>query len=71
MKLYAVDILTVPANLASVPGVSFPCGFTQDQLPIGAQLLGRPFEDDQVLRLVRAFQSVTDFHTQRPPVRGD
>lgn len=71
MKLYAVDILTVPANLAAVPGISFPCGFTDDTLPIGAQLLGRPFEDDRVLRLVRAFQSVTDFHTQSPPLTGD
>ncbi len=71
MKLYAVDILTVSANLASVPGISFPCGFTSDGLPVGAQIYGRPFEDDRVLRFAHAYQSVTDHHRQRPPVRGE
>ena len=70
LKLYAVDILTVPANLAAVPGISFPCGATPEGLPIGAQIYGRPFEDAVVLRLARAFQRVTDHHERRPPVHG-
>ena len=68
LALYAVDILTVPANLAGVPGVSFPCGFSSEGLPIGMQLYGRPLQDDVVLRLAHAFQSTTDFHRQVPPV---
>lgn len=68
LALYAVDILTVPANLASLPGISFPCGFTADGLPIGAQIYGRPLEDATVLGLAHAFQSATSFHTSVPPV---
>ena len=71
MKLYALDILTVSANLASVPGISFPCGHTDAGLPVGAQLLGRPFEDERLLKLVHAFQGVTDFHRVRPPCAVD
>jgi aspartyl-tRNA(Asn)/glutamyl-tRNA(Gln) amidotransferase subunit A len=70
LKLYAVDILTVSANLAAVPAISFPCGFTDGGLPVGAQILGRPFEDGLALRLAHAYQQVTDFHQRRPPVRG-
>lgn len=68
LELYLVDILTVSANLASIPGVSFPCGFTRSGLPVGAQLLGRPFEDGRLLSLVDAYQSETDHHRRRPPV---
>lgn len=68
LKLYAVDVLTVPANLAGIPGVSLPAGFSSDSLPIGMQIYGRPFEDDLVLGLAHAFQQATDFHVQRPSV---
>jgi aspartyl-tRNA(Asn)/glutamyl-tRNA(Gln) amidotransferase subunit A len=70
LKLYAVDILTVTANLAAVPGISFPCGFTDDGLPVGMQIYGQPFGDDVVLRLAHAFQSSTDHHRNAPPVCG-
>jgi aspartyl-tRNA(Asn)/glutamyl-tRNA(Gln) amidotransferase subunit A len=70
LKLYAVDILTVPANLASVPGICFPCGFTRASLPVGLQVYGRPFEDATALRLAHAFQMATDFHRRPPPVRA-
>lgn len=70
LKLYAVDVLTVPANLAGVPGVSFPCGFTTDGLPVGMQLYGRPLEDDVVLKLAHSFQSATDHHLQVPPINA-
>ncbi|HVR75268.1 MAG TPA: Asp-tRNA(Asn)/Glu-tRNA(Gln) amidotransferase subunit GatA [Planctomycetota bacterium] len=70
LKLYAVDILTVPANLASVPGASFPCGFAGAGLPVGMQIYGRPFEDATVLRLVHAFQLATDHHLKAPGVRA-
>jgi aspartyl-tRNA(Asn)/glutamyl-tRNA(Gln) amidotransferase subunit A len=70
LKLYAVDVLTVPANLASLPGISFPCGFTKEHLPVGLQIYGRPFEDGTVLQLANAFQEATSFHAQPPPVRA-
>jgi aspartyl-tRNA(Asn)/glutamyl-tRNA(Gln) amidotransferase subunit A len=70
LKLYAVDVLTVPANLASVPGVSIPCGFTGEGLPVGLQAYGRPFEEDVILRLAHAFQQATDHHRRPPAVRS-
>jgi aspartyl-tRNA(Asn)/glutamyl-tRNA(Gln) amidotransferase subunit A len=70
LKLYAVDILTVTANLATVPGLSFPCGFNRDGLPIGMQVYGRPFDDAVLLRLAGAFQEATDYHLQAPPVHA-
>jgi aspartyl-tRNA(Asn)/glutamyl-tRNA(Gln) amidotransferase subunit A len=70
LKLYAVDILTVPANLASLPGISFPCGFTDEPLPVGMQIYGRPMEDEVVLRLAHAFQTRTEYHLRVPPVYG-
>ncbi|MEM7233217.1 MAG: Asp-tRNA(Asn)/Glu-tRNA(Gln) amidotransferase subunit GatA [Planctomycetota bacterium] len=68
LALYAVDILTVTANLASVPGVSIPCGTNDEGLPIGMQIYGRPLEDDVVLRLASAYQESTAFHSDWPPV---
>ncbi|HLU47217.1 MAG TPA: amidase family protein, partial [Planctomycetota bacterium] len=70
LALYAVDVLTVPANLASIPGISIPCGTTSDGLPAGLQIYGRPLEDATVLRLAHAFQTATDLHLARPPVRA-
>ena len=70
LKLYAVDVLTVPANLASVPGISFPSGFTREKLPVGAQTLARPFEDAVALRFAHAFQEATTHHRAEPVVCG-
>jgi aspartyl-tRNA(Asn)/glutamyl-tRNA(Gln) amidotransferase subunit A len=70
LKLYAVDVLTVPANLASLPGISLPCGFTRERLPVGLQVYGRPFEDQTVLRLAHAFQTATAYHLEAPPICG-
>ncbi len=70
MKLYAVDVLTVPANLASLPALSMPCGFSGEGLPVGMQIYGRQMEDDVVLRLANAFQSATDHHLQAPEVNA-
>ena len=70
LKLYAVDVLTVSANLASVPAISFPCGFTREKLPVGAQVFARPFEDSVALRLAHAFQEATAHHRAEPAVCG-
>ena len=66
LQMYLEDIFTVPANLAGVPGMSVPCGRV-DGLPIGLQLLGRPFDEATLLRLAAAFEGATDHHRARPP----
>ena len=59
-----------PANLIGFPALSVPCGFDGSGLPIGLQLIGRPFDEATVLRAGRAYERATDWHTRRPPV-GD
>jgi len=66
LTMYLSDIYTVLANLAGLPAISLPCGLV-DGLPAGLQLVGRPLEDAQLLRVADAFQRCTDFHDARPP----
>ena len=66
LTLYLSDVNTCPINLAGVPSVSVPCGFT-DGLPIGLQIMGKPFDEPTVLRAAFTFEQNTDFHTKRPP----
>ena len=56
LQMYLMDVLTLPGSLAGVPGISVPCGFTKGRLPIGMQLLGRPFEEATLLRIARSFE---------------
>jgi aspartyl-tRNA(Asn)/glutamyl-tRNA(Gln) amidotransferase subunit A len=57
---------TVPVNLLGLCAISLPCGFTQQGLPIGLQLIGHPFDEARLLRLAHAYQQATDYHGQRP-----
>jgi len=57
---------TQPFNLSGHPSCSLPCGFTAGGLPIGMQIVGRPFDEATVLRAADAFQRLTDFHARRP-----
>jgi aspartyl-tRNA(Asn)/glutamyl-tRNA(Gln) amidotransferase subunit A len=63
--MYLSDLFTIPANLAGICGVSFPGGFSEG-LPVGVQLLGKPFDEGTILRVADAFQRVTDYHTRWP-----
>ncbi len=54
--------LTMPFNLAGLPALSCPCGFTTEGLPVGLQLVGKPFEETTVLRIAHAYQQLTDWH---------
>jgi len=56
--------LTMPFNLAGLPAISFPCGFTAGGLPIGLQVVGKPFEEAMILRIAHAYQQLTDWHTE-------
>jgi aspartyl-tRNA(Asn)/glutamyl-tRNA(Gln) amidotransferase subunit A len=67
LQMYLADIFTVPANLAGVPGLSVPCGFVSG-LPVGLQLVGRPFDEASLFRLGHAYQQATDHHTRFPPL---
>ncbi|NNJ09033.1 Asp-tRNA(Asn)/Glu-tRNA(Gln) amidotransferase subunit GatA [Chloroflexales bacterium ZM16-3] len=65
LAMYLSDICTLPINLAGVPGLVVPCGFSEG-LPVGLQLIGRPFDEATLLRAGDAYQRVTDWHTRRP-----
>jgi aspartyl-tRNA(Asn)/glutamyl-tRNA(Gln) amidotransferase subunit A len=67
LQMYLADIFTVPASLAGIPGLSLPSA-PADGLPVGLQLLGRPFDEATLLRVGDAFQQATGFHRLRPPV---
>ena len=64
--MYVADIATIPVNLAGLPGISIPCGFSSSQLPIGLQLVGKRFDEASILAMGHRFQSVTDFHLKEP-----
>ena len=66
VSMYLSDIYTVSANLVGIPGISLPCGFA-DGMPVGLQLLGRPLDEEGLLRVGDAFQRRTDHHEKRPP----
>ena len=66
LRMYLSDIFTIPANLAGLPALSLPCGFDRAGLPIGMQVIGRPFDESTVLRLGHAFEQATDWHRRRP-----
>jgi aspartyl-tRNA(Asn)/glutamyl-tRNA(Gln) amidotransferase subunit A len=68
LAMYLGDLYTVSANLAGLPGISIPCGFTRGALPIGLQLQGPPMQEERLLRAAHLFQQATDWHTRRPPL---
>jgi len=67
LAMYLGDLYTVPANLAGLPGISLPAGFTKDGLPIGMQLMGRPFAEAQLLQAARMFEMESGWRDRRPP----
>lgn len=66
LAMYLADIYTASANLAGVPAISLPCGFSGDGLPIGLQLQGNMFEEAKLLQAAHQYQLQTDWHTRRP-----
>jgi aspartyl-tRNA(Asn)/glutamyl-tRNA(Gln) amidotransferase subunit A len=67
LTMYLSDIYTIAANLAGIPGISVPCGFDDNNLPIGLQILAPAFGEDKLLRIARMFESQTDWHERKPP----
>jgi len=66
LQMYLADVFTVSANLAGLPGVSVPCGFSNEGLPIGFQLMGRMFDEATLLRVADAYERVTEWHRKAP-----
>ncbi|MEK6548736.1 MAG: Asp-tRNA(Asn)/Glu-tRNA(Gln) amidotransferase subunit GatA [Nitrospirota bacterium] len=66
LQMYLSDIYTISVNLAGVPAIVVPCGFSSGKLPIGLQIIGRPFEEDKIIRAAYAYEQATDWRTKRP-----
>jgi aspartyl-tRNA(Asn)/glutamyl-tRNA(Gln) amidotransferase subunit A len=68
LTMYLSDIFTLSVNLAGIPGLSIPCGFTQNGLPIGMQIMGNHFNEAIILKTAHHFETVTNFHKKSPPL---
>lgn len=66
LQMYLSDIFTISVNLAGVPGISIPCGFTKGNLPIGLQIIGKHFDEETILKVAFAYEQSTDWHKKRP-----
>ena len=66
LQMYLSDIYTISVNLAGVPAIAVPCGFSSGKLPIGLQIIGRPFEEDKIIRAAHAYEQATGWHKKRP-----
>lgn len=69
VKMYMGDLLTIPVNLAGLPGMSVPCGLV-DGMPVGLQIIGKPFDEATMYRAAQAFETATEFHNQKPAILG-
>lgn len=67
LSMYLLDALTIPVNLAGLPGISVPCGFS-DGLPVGLQVIGPRFADGRVLQIAHAYEQATEWHTAEPEI---
>jgi aspartyl-tRNA(Asn)/glutamyl-tRNA(Gln) amidotransferase subunit A len=69
LQMYLSDIFTISCNLAGICGISIPCGFTKKpKLPIGLQLLGKPFGEETILKIAHAYEGSTNWHREKPPL---
>ena len=66
LSMYLSDLMTIPVNLAGLPGMSIPCGFDGNKLPIGMQLIGNVLREDVLFKVGYAYQQATDWHKSRP-----
>ncbi|MBF0622448.1 MAG: Asp-tRNA(Asn)/Glu-tRNA(Gln) amidotransferase subunit GatA [Magnetococcales bacterium] len=70
VQMYLSDIYTINVNLAGLPGMSLPCGFDGNNLPIGMQLIGKPLDEAGILRIAHTYQKETDWHSKAPDLSG-
>ncbi len=71
LQMYLSDVFTISCNLAGICGLSLPCGFTKSpKLPIGLQLLGKPFGEETMLKIAHAYEQATPWHREKPPLHA-
>ncbi len=70
LQMYLSDIYTISANLAGIPALSLPCGFSDDALPIGLQLLAAPFREETLLQAAHAYEQATEWHLRTPTLKA-
>ncbi|MBF2014076.1 MAG: Asp-tRNA(Asn)/Glu-tRNA(Gln) amidotransferase subunit GatA [Rivularia sp. T60_A2020_040] len=66
LNMYLTDLMTIPVNLAGLPGISIPCGFNDEGIPIGLQLIGKVLREDQLFQVAYAYEQATDWHLRTP-----
>jgi aspartyl-tRNA(Asn)/glutamyl-tRNA(Gln) amidotransferase subunit A len=66
LKMYLSDIYTISVNLAGIPAISIPCGFTKSGLPVGLQIMAKHFDEEMLFRVAHAFEQNTDWHKIKP-----
>ena len=64
--MYLADIFTISTNLAGLPGMSIPCGFGNNGMPVGLQIIGNYFEEARMLNVAHQYQLATDWHSRAP-----
>jgi aspartyl-tRNA(Asn)/glutamyl-tRNA(Gln) amidotransferase subunit A len=69
LSMYLSDIYTISANLAGIPAISVPCGFTKNKLPIGLQILSAPFKEKDLFKVAYAFEQNTAWHKMKPDIK--
>jgi aspartyl-tRNA(Asn)/glutamyl-tRNA(Gln) amidotransferase subunit A len=67
LQMYLSDICTIPTNIAGLPAISIPAGFA-DGLPIGLQIIGKPFSEETILKIAYAYEQATDWHKRKPQI---
>jgi aspartyl-tRNA(Asn)/glutamyl-tRNA(Gln) amidotransferase subunit A len=68
LQMYLSDVFTLSCNLAGICGISLPCGFDGNGLPIGLQIMGPAFGEEAILRAAYAYEQATEWHTCKPPI---
>jgi aspartyl-tRNA(Asn)/glutamyl-tRNA(Gln) amidotransferase subunit A len=67
VQMHLSDAFTIPVNIAGVPAITIPAGFA-DGLPIGLQIIGKPFAEENILKAAHAYQQATDWHKKKPKI---
>ncbi len=66
LQMYLTDIFTISVNLAGIPALSVPCGFTSQGLPVGLQIIGKPFDEETILKVAHAYEQNSGWHKRKP-----
>jgi aspartyl-tRNA(Asn)/glutamyl-tRNA(Gln) amidotransferase subunit A len=69
LQMYLSDVFTISVNLAGIPAIALPCGFSGAGLPIGMQVIGRAFDEETILRVAHAYEQAAQWHLKKPTIR--